>query len=389
MKSTEFNRLQRWRLVLGKESEEEEQAPNLSIALTSEGEEIDAALTALYESDTSGNAKGGLGSSAPKVNRWLGDIRKYFKKSVVQSLQRDALDRLGLEQMLLEPELLEHMEADVHLVGTLLSLNNVIPEKTKATARIVVSRVVEQLRKQLEYPLRQALTGALSQTVLNRRPKYQDIDWNKTIRLNLKHYQPDYKTIIPHQLRGYGRKGQALKEIILCVDQSGSMASSVVYSSIFAAVMASLPALKTHMVVFDTAVADLTKNLDNPVDLLFGTQLGGGTDIHKALKYVDTLIHRPVDTILILISDLYEGGKPQPLLQQAQHLKQRGVQFITLLALNDEGAPLYDRQVATQFRAMDIPVFACTPDLFPDLMAAALKQQDIGRWMSTQDLAAR
>lgn len=389
MKSTEFNRLQRWRLVLGKESEEEGQPSDRSVALTPEGEEIDAALTALYESDTSDNAKGGLGHSAPKVNRWLGDIRKYFKKSVVQSLQRDALDHLGLEQMLLEPELLEHVEADVHLVGTLLSLNSVIPEKTKATARIVVSSVVEQLRKQLEYPLRQALTGALSQAVRNRRPKYQEIDWNKTIRLNLKHYQPEYKTIIPHQLRGYGRKGQALKEIILCVDQSGSMASSVVYSSIFAAVMASLPALKTHMVVFDTAVADLTKDLDDPVDLLFGTQLGGGTDIHRALKYVDTLIHRPADTILILISDLYEGGRPQPLLQQAQHLKQRGVQFITLLALNDEGAPLYDREVAAQFRSMDIPVFACTPNLFPDLMAAALKQQDIHHWVSAQELATR
>lgn len=388
MEQTEFDRLQRWRLVLGKEAEEDPTSSQ-SVSLSPEGEEMDAALSALYESDGADGSKGGLGSSAPKVNRWLGDIRKYFKKSVVQSLQRDALDRLGLEQMLLEPELLEHVEADVHLVGTLLSLNSVIPEKTKATARIVVSGVVKKLQKQLEYPLRQAVTGAMSQAVRNRRPKYQEIDWNKTIRLNLKHYQPEYKTIIPHQLRGYGRKGQALKEIILCVDQSGSMASSVVYSSIFAAVMASLPALKTHMVVFDTAVADLTKDLDDPVDLLFGTQLGGGTDIHKALKYVDTLVHRPADTILILISDLYEGGKPEGLLQQAQYLKQRGLQFITLLALNDEGAPLYDRQVAAQFRSMDIPVFACTPDLFPDLMAAALKQQDIGRWMSTQELIVR
>ena len=386
MEQTEFDRLQRWRLVLGQQAEE---ADDPSLSLSADGEEIDAALAALYESDGTAGAKGGLGSSAPKVNRWLGDIRKYFQKSVVQSLQRDALDRLGLEQMLLEPELLEHVEADVHLVGPLLSLNSVIPEKTKATARIVVSAVVKKLQKQLEYPLRQALKGAMSQAVRNRRPKYQEIDWNKTIRLNLKHYQPEYQTIIPHQLRGYGRRGQALKEIILCVDQSGSMASSVVYSSIFAAVMAALPALKTHMVVFDTAVADLTKDLSDPVDLLFGTQLGGGTDIHKALKYVSTLVQRPADTILILISDLYEGGKPHAMLQQAQELKQRGLQFITLLALNDEGAPLYDRQVAAQLRSMDIPVFACTPNLFPDLMAAALKQQDISRWMNTQDLPQR
>lgn len=385
MEKTEFDRLQRWRLVLGKEAEEENTTQ--TVALSAEGEEIDAALSALYESD--GQSKGGLGSSAPKVNRWLGDIRKYFQKSVVQTLQRDALDRLGLEQMLLEPELLEHVEADIHLVGTLLSLNSIIPEKTKATARLVVREVVERLRKQLEYPLRQAITGALSQAIRNRRPKYQDIDWHQTIRINLKHYQPDYQSIIPHQLRGYGRKGQALKEIILCVDQSGSMASSVVYSSIFAAVLASLPTLKTHMVVFDTAVADLTKDLDDPVDLLFGTQLGGGTDIHKALQYVDGLIHAPDDTILVLISDLYEGGASGPMLQQAKRLKQRGLQFITLLALNDEGAPLYDRQAAAQFRALDIPVFACTPDLFPDLMAATLKRQDIGGWMSTNEIVVR
>lgn len=384
MEQTEFDRLQRWRLALGQQAEEEEEA---SVSLSADGEAIDAALSALYEAD--GEGKGGLGSSAPKVNRWLGDIRKYFTKSVVQHLQRDALDRLGLEQMLLEPELLEQVEADVHLVGTLLSLNSVIPEKTKATARLVVRGVVERLRKQLEYPLRQAITGALSQAVRNRRPKYQEIDWHKTIRLNLKHYQPEYNSIIPHQLRGYGRKGQALKDIILCVDQSGSMASSVVYSSIFAAVLASLPTLKTHMVVFDTAVADLTKELDDPVDLLFGTQLGGGTDIHRALTYVDGLVHRPDDTIVVLISDLYEGGKPDGMVQKAQQLKQRGVQLITLLALNDEGAPLYDRQAAAQFRALGIPVFACTPDHFPDLMAAALKKQDIGNWLATQNLPAR
>ena len=277
----------------------------------------------------------------------------------------------------------------MHLVGTLLSLNSVIPEKTKATARLVVRAVVERLRKQLEYPLRQAVSGALSQAVRNRRPKYQEIDWHKTIQINLKHYQPDYHSIIPHQLRGYGRKGQALKEIILCVDQSGSMASSVVYSSIFAAVLASLPALKTHMVVFDTTVADLTKQLSDPVDLLFGTQLGGGTNIHKALSYVETLVQRPADTILVLISDLYEGGRPAGMLQKAQALQQRGLQFITLLALNDEGAPLYDRQAAAQFQAFGIPVFACTPDRFPDLMAAALKRQDIGRWVATQDFPAR
>jgi len=167
------------------------------------------------------------------------------------------------------------------------------------------------------------------------------------------------------------------------------MASSVVYSSIFAAVLASLPALKTHMVVFDTAVADLTKDMDDPVDLLFGTQLGGGTDIHKALSYVETLIRSPEDTTLILISDLYEGGNEEKMLQKAREIQKRGVNFISLLALSDEGAPIYDKQVAAHYASMNIPVFACTPDLFPSMMAAALKKEDMYHWMSKNDIVKR
>lgn len=380
MEEVRFDRSQRWRLVLGKKAEEEEQ-----VALGAEGMEIDAALDALYEA----GQKGGLGNSAPKVNRWLGDIRKYFPSQVVQVMQKDALENLGLKQMLLEPEMLESVEADVHLVGTLLSLNRVIPNKTKETARLVVRKVVEELTKRLEYPLLEAIKGAMNQAVRNRRPKFREINWGKTIRANLKHYQVEYKTIIPHQLIGYGKKGQALKEIILCIDQSGSMASSVVYSSIFAAVLASLPTIKTHMVVFDTAVADLTKDMDDPVDLLFGTQLGGGTDIHKALNYVETLIKSPEDTILILISDLYEGGNEEKMLQQAKKIQKRGVNFISLLALSDEGAPIYDKQVAAHYASMNIPVFACTPDLFPSMMAAALKKEDMYHWMSKNDIVKR
>lgn len=375
-----FSRTQRWRLMLGKKAEEEEQ-----VALSVEGMEMDAALDALYES----GQKGGLGNSAPKVNRWLGDIRKYFPTQVVQVMQKDALENLGLKQMLLEPEMLESVEADVHLVGTLLSLNHVIPSKTRETARLVVRKVVEDLKKRLEHPMREAVKGALNHAVRNRRPKFKEINWAKTIRTNLKHYQAAYKTIVPHELIGYGRKGHALKEIILCVDQSGSMASSVVYSSIFAAVLASLPAVKTHMVVFDTAVADLTKNMEDPVDLLFGTQLGGGTDINKALTYVESLIKSPSETILILISDLYEGGSEEKMLQRATAIQRKGVNFISLLALSDEGAPIYDRTVAAKYSSIGIPVFACSPDLFPSMMAAALKKEDMYTWMAKNNVAKR
>ena len=365
-------RLKKWRLILGKQADKDN-----SMKLPADMMEMDKVLEALYDSDR----KAGLGSSSPTVNRWLGDIRKYFPTSVVQIMQKDALDRLNLEQMLLEPEMLESVEPDVSLVGTLLSLKKVMPKSTIATAKVVIQKVVTELEKRLSNPMKEAVKGALARSVRNRRPKHNEIDWNRTIRKNLKHYQPEYNSIIPQNLVGYGRKGKALKEVILCVDQSGSMASSVVYSSVFGAVMASLKSVKTHMVVFDTAVVDLTKELDAPVELLFGTQLGGGTDINKALAYCQTLIKAPNDTILVLISDLYEGGNEREMLKRCLNLKASGVQFIALLALSDKGAPMYDRSVAAKLATMDIPSFACTPDKFPSLMAAAIQKENIQQWM--------
>jgi Mg-chelatase subunit ChlD len=208
----------------------------------------------------------------------------------------------------------------------------------------------------------------------------------RTIRANLKHYQPEHRTIIPETRIGFGRKRSALRDVILCVDQSGSMATSVVYSGVFGAVLASLRAVRTHLVVFDTAVVDLTEELADPVELLFGTQLGGGTDINQALTYCQALVQRPEETILVLISDLFEGGNQREMLNRAAALAGSGVQFIALLALNDDGAPSYDHQVAVAFAGSGIPAFACTPDLFPELMAAAINRQDIAHWAASREI---
>jgi Mg-chelatase subunit ChlD len=373
-------RLRRWRLILGGGQADGicggagEDADGLDLTLSAADQAMDDALSALYESDR----QGGLGSSSPKVARWLGDIRSYFPSSVVKVMQQDALKRLNLQQMLLEPEMLEAVEPDVHLVSTLLSLSGVMPSKTKETARIVVRRVVEELQRKLENPTRQAVMGSLNRAIRNRRPRHNEIDWHRTIRANLKHYQPQYRTIIPEIRIGYGRKRSSLRDIILCVDQSGSMATSVVYAGIFSAVLASLPAVQTRLVVFDTAVVDLSDLLQDPVEVLFGTQLGGGTDINQALAYCQTLIRQPQETILVLISDLYEGGNRQERLKRVAALSAAGVQFVTLLALNEEGAPYYDHQNAAFMANLDIPAFACTPDRFPDMMAAAINRQDLG-----------
>ena len=234
--------------------------------------------------------------------------------------------------------------------------------------------------------MRQAIMGALHRATVNRRPRHKEIDWGRTIRMNLKHYQPDYKTVIPVNRIGYGRKRSALRQIVLCIDQSGSMATSIVYSGIFGAVMASIPSVRTKLVVFDTAVVDLSEALDDPVELLFSTRLGGGTDINRAVGYCQSLITNPTDTIFILISDLYEGGMENEFLKRAATLVTSGVQFITLLALSDEGAPCFDHNIAAKLSAMSIPSFACTPQLFPDLMAAAINRQDINRWAAEADI---
>ncbi|HEX2042075.1 MAG TPA: VWA domain-containing protein [Acidimicrobiales bacterium] len=394
--------LRRWRLVLGGG-----EADGTGAGLTGHDAGVDAALAALYgggggpsAAEAPGGPRrgrrpgprgraGGLGASAPSVVRWLGDIRTYFPSSVVRVMQQDAMDRLGLRQLLLEPELLEAVEPDVHLVSTLLALNRVMPEQTRQTARRVVAAVVEQLERRLAQRTRQAVTGALDRASRTRRPRPADLDWNRTILANLRHYQPEHGTVIPETLVGYRRRHRAFqRDLILCVDQSGSMASSVVFSAVFGAVLASIRTLRTALVVFDTSVVDLTAELDDPVELLFATQLGGGTDINQALRYCQGLVQSPSATILVLVSDLFEGGAEDEMHRRVAALVAGGVQVVALVALSDDGAPAYDHENAAALAALGVPAFACTPDLFPDLMAAAIERRDLARWAATHDLVA-
>ncbi len=390
----EITNIEKWRLMLGGG-----EADGTDIKLASDLKGMDDALEALYEFEIKKkfsygedqNTKGGKEKSAPSISRWLGDIRKYFPNSVVEVMQKDAMSHPELkEKMLFEPEILEKAEPDVNLVATLMEMGKLIPAKTKDTARKVVQKVVDNLLQKLEQKTINALTGALNKSARNNNPKHSEINWHATILKNLKHYQPEFKTVIPEQLVGFGRKSKkSLKDIVLCLDQSGSMGASVVYSGIFGAVMASLPNVKTKMVVFDTAVADLTEDLKDPVDLLFGVQLGGGTDIDLALGYCQEIITKPNDTILILISDLCEGGNVEGMRKKASELVAAGVQFICLLALDDEGSPYYDKENAAFFTQLEVPVFACTPDKFPDLMAAAIKKEDLMKWVGDMDMVRK
>ncbi|MEV0245328.1 VWA domain-containing protein [Nocardia sp. NPDC050712] len=379
--TTADEQARRWRLVLGAAAEAE--AGGLADA---DDLAMDQALGSLYNAgDAEGKRAGGLGGSAPRVARWLGDIRRYFPSTVVEVLQRDAVDRLELTQLLLEPELLEAVQPDVHLVGTLLGLNSVLPETTRATARVVVHQVVRAIEQRIAAHTRAAVSGALNRAARTTRPKPRDIDWDKTIRKNLAHYLPEQRTVVPERLVGYGRTAQAVRrDVVLAIDQSGSMAASVVYASVFGAVLASMRALRTSLVAFDTEVVDLTEHLTDPVDVLFGTQLGGGTDINQALAYCQSLITRPAETLFVLISDLYEGGIRAEMLRRIHAMRESGVQVLVLLALSDDGAPAFDHDNAAALAALGVPAFACTPDAFPELLAVAIDRGDVHAWAQTR-----
>jgi Mg-chelatase subunit ChlD len=380
--------LRRWRLLLGEAADEP-----LEAALSAGEAGMDRALAALYDADEEpgepGHRSAGLGASAPRVSRWLGDIRRYFPTSVVQVMQRDAIERLDLTSMLLEPELLDSVQPDVHLVSSLISLNQVMPESTRATARVVVGLVVAEIERRVAQRTRASVTGAINRGQRTRRPRPADIDWNATIRANLQHYLPEQRTIVPEHLVGYGRTGTAIpKDVVVAVDQSGSMAESLVYAAVFGATLASIRSVRTSLVAFDTEIVDLTDRLADPVDVLFGCQLGGGTDINRAVAYCQGLITRPTETVFVLISDLYEGGIGTELLRRVAQLLQAGVTVVALLALSDSGAPSYDHDHAAALATLGVPAFACTPDLFPDLLAVAISGGDINLWLSTTTAAA-
>ncbi|HZA72409.1 MAG TPA: VWA domain-containing protein [Propionibacteriaceae bacterium] len=379
---TDEARRRRWRLLLGEPAQE-----SLEAGLTAGEQGMDAALGALYDEageteGTPGERRyGALGSSAPRVARWLGDIRRYFPTSVVQVMQRDAIDRLGLTSMLLEPELLDSVQPDVHLAATLVSLNRVMPETAKRTARLVVGKVVAEIERRIANSTRTAVRGAVSRSSRNRRPRLRDVDWNATIRRNLDHYVPERRTVVPERLVGYGHRAPAMsRDVIVAVDQSGSMAESVVYAAVFGATLASISSVRTSLVAFDVDVVDLTDRLADPVEVLFGCQLGGGTDINRALAYCQGLVSRPAETILVLISDLFEGGIEGQLVRRVAELVRDGVTVVALLALADSGAPSYDHEHAAALAALGVPTFACTPDQFPELLSVAISGGDIGLW---------
>jgi hypothetical protein len=391
------DRYTRWRLILGRESDAGLcKAAGRASLLDADQANLDDALGQIYGTggaaagDTGGKRSAGLGGSAPRLSKWLGDIRSYFPTDVVSVIQRDAIEQKGLRQLLFEPETLGQVAPSVELVGTLMSLKEMIPEKTKDTAREVVRAVVEEIIRKMRGGVEQAIRGALNKSRHSPIRSLPNIDWNRTIRRNLKNYDKTRKVIIPETMHYFARQHRRREwNVILCMDQSGSMADSVVYGGVMGAIFASLPSLETHVIVFDTEVVDLTEKCHDPVDLLFGVQLGGGTDINRAVAYCQKLIHDPRKTLFVLITDLYEGGNQRELVRRIEEVVASGVKAVCLLALSDSGVPSHDEHLARQFSDRGVPCFGCTPGLLPTFLEGALKGGDLFRLAQACSVVAK
>ncbi|MHC6201963.1 VWA domain-containing protein [Breznakiellaceae bacterium SP9] len=387
--------IKRWRLILGKDTEKCLSTMQGGAGVLDANERImDEALAAIYD-NTPGEAgaskrSAGLGPSYPTIAKWLTDIRRLFPQEMVSVIQQDAMERKGLKQLLLEPEALAELKPDISIVSTLMALKDQIPNKSKEQARALVKALVDEIIRLIEHDLKRAVVGALNRKQHTPIPSLPNTDWKTTIRRNLKNYDPGTKRIIPEKFYFFEKRRPSKEwNIILDMDQSGSMADSIIYASIMGSIFASMPALETRIVAFDTQVVDLTEKCgSDPVDILFGVQLGGGTDINKSVRYCAQFIANPKKTLFILISDLYEGGVEAGLIRQLGDLKESGVTVLVLLALCDDGTPSYDQKLAAKIASLGIPSFGCTPNKLPELIAAALKGDDLMALATTISFSA-
>lgn len=373
---TQTQQLSRWRLILGAETQDSFQNMGGG-GLSREELLMDSALGAIYGGPGEGFGESGRGAGkgppSPVISKWLGDLRSLFDPETVAVVQNDAIERKGLKQLLLEPELLDTLEPDLNLASTLLMLKDQIPKKSKESARAFIRKIVEEINKLLENDVRRAVTAALNRRAHSPLPSASTLDFPYTIRRNLKNYNKELSVIIPERVWFFDRSSRVNRwHVILDIDQSGSMGQSIIYSSVMACVLASMSAVRTSVVAFDTQIMDLTPLCADPVDLLFGFQMGGGTDIAKSVAYCQNLVESPAKTLFFLISDLDEGGNRAGLLRRLEELKASGVTVVVLLAIADGGKPYYDAQTAQRVAAMDIPCFACAPEKLPELLERAL-----------------
>lgn len=383
MEKKTIENLKRWRLILGKDSAEKLENMNREpLSLTEEELLMDSALAAIYGNENEGTNDSGRGAgngmSNPQITRWLGDLRSLFEPMEIKIIQNDAIERKGMKQLFFEPEMLDQLEPDINTGSLILMLKDQVPKRAKDNVREYIRRIVEEINSRVSDDIRRAVTAALNRREHSPIPSAAALDYKMTVRRNLKNYNKEHKVLLPEKFYFFERASRSSnRTVILDIDQSGSMGESVIYSSVMGCILASMNALKTHIVAFDTQIHDMTDLSSDPVDLLYGIQLGGGTDIEKSVKYCTDLITEPSKTTMFLITDLEEGGNRNGLLRRLSELKESGVNLIVLLAISDQGKPFYDAQMAEKIARFDIPCFACPPEKLPELLEQALNRKSL------------
>jgi VWA domain containing CoxE-like protein len=381
--------LLRWRLMLGEEAEAAHPSLSLETLVTFAGDEgddsedLDEALEFVYGRQQS--------KTKLKVPEWLSRVRSFFNEDAVALVQKDAMDRKGLTRLLFEPETLAHLEKNVDLVATLVSMRGLVPDAAKDAAREIIREVVEKLKTQLETETRTAIFGALRRNAHSPLKLARNIDYQRTIRKNLRTWDRDKKRLVPETISFFANQHKHRDwEIILLVDQSGSMAVSCVYSAIMASIFASLDVLATRLVLFNhEEVVDMTPVLADPVEVLFTAQLGGAEDYNRALRYAEqTYLSRPDKTILILLTDLFHtAGSNAEFVLRMRKLVESNVKTLVLLKLSDAGKPSFNHELAKELTEFGVHCFGATPRKLVDVMAKIMRNEDISRAIKDESMS--
>jgi Mg-chelatase subunit ChlD len=369
-----MNTLARWRLVLGKYAER-----RMSGGLSGQDQRRDQALEYLYGREYEGrglrkeSAPGSLDPSQLTLVTWLNEVRELFPQDTIEVIEKHALDRYGLTELVTDPKTLERLEPNQQLLRTLLTLKGHLKGQVMEVARRIIRQVIEEIRRRLEPEVRQTLSGRLNRFRHSPLAVAQNFDALGTIRRNLKHYDVQRRKLIVEELRFFERNSRRLPwHVVLCIDQSGSMADSVIHSAVMAGILAGLPSFRVKIVVFDTQVVDLSEHADDPVEVLMKVQLGGGTHIAQAVRYCSQIIENPRRTIFVLITDFCEGAPPGELVRAVSALAEARVKLLGLAALDGQAHPVYDREMAARLAARGMEIAALTPQRLAHWLVKAI-----------------
>lgn len=368
--------LARWRLVLGKNAE----AHNINTGQNAELARIEALIGFLFESgmgdgtQPSKNRKGGLGPSHITIPQWVEGVSELFPQSAKEVLERELIHRRGIKALLDQPDLLEKIEPNVELVKTLLTHKDLLNPNTRVLAQKIIALVVQQLKEKMKLSIESAITGAIRRDRHSPRRVFRNLDLKTTIRHNLKNYDTENERLLVNNLFFYAsERNKRPWHVIIAVDQSGSMLDSAIFSAVMASIFYELPSIRTSLFLFDTQIVDLTAQVGQPVDVLMSVHLGGGTDIAQAVMYGQQLVREPSRTIVVLITDFYEGGSETNLIRQVQLMSESGIRMIGLGALGYDARPAINRPLAKRLTKVGMDILITTPEKLAESMAKIIR----------------